>query len=170
MNFCLNFARANRENMMKVILEVIRRHVNLPAELEIYDIHHNYAALEEVYGEKLIIHRKGAVRAVDGGVIIPGSMGSPSYICKGLANAEAFYSCSHGAGRVMGRNAAKRTFTVESVLSDMKNKDISLVKKNKKDVAEECEQAYKDIESVMENQRDLVEPLIKLFPIGVVKG
>jgi len=170
MNFCLNFARANRENMMKAILEVIRRHVNLPAELEIYDIHHNYAAQEEVCGEKLIIHRKGAVKAVGSGIIIPGSMGSPSYICRGLANLESFNSCSHGAGRLMGRNAAKRAFTVESVLSEMKNKDISLVKKSKKDVAEECEQAYKNIDLVMDNQRDLVEPLVKLFPIGVVKG
>lgn len=170
MNFCLEFARANRQRMMEVILDIIKKYVDLPSDLTVYDIHHNYAAEEEIGGEKLMVHRKGAVKAVGEGIIIPGSMGSPSYICVGRANPESFRSCSHGAGRAMGRNAAKRTFTVESVLQDMKNNDISLYKAKKGDVAEECRQAYKDIDVVMENQRDLVKPVVKLMPIGVVKG
>jgi len=170
MDFCLRFARANRQRMMEVILEIVAQYVDLPTDLTIYDIHHNYAAAEKINGEKLIVHRKGAVKAVGEGIIIPGSMGSPSYICTGRANPESFYSCSHGAGRAMGRNAAKRAFSAESVFQEMKGKDISLFKAKKGDVAEECPQAYKDIEEIMENQRDLVTPVIKLTPIGVVKG
>lgn len=170
MNFCLAFARANRRRMLEVILEIIGDYLALPAGLEVLDVHHNYAAGEVINGEKVMVHRKGAVKAAGDGIIIPGSMGSPSYICRGLANPASFYSCSHGAGRRIGRNAAKRTYSVEKVLEEMKKSDIALYKAKKGDVAEECRQAYKDIDTVMENQRDLVEPRVKLLPIGVVKG
>lgn len=170
MQFCLDFARANREHMMKIILGIVERHLKIQtAGLDHVDVHHNYASIEKYGGEKCIIHRKGAVRA-EGTVIIPGSMGTPSYICRGLQNPASFVSCSHGAGRSMGRNAARKAYSVESVLQEMKQKDISLFKANKKDTAEECSAAYKDISKVMEQQSDLVEILLELTPIGVVKG
>lgn len=170
MQFCLDFARANRKHMLKTIMEIIGDIVYVPGDLQLFDIHHNYAAKEKINGMQLIVHRKGAVKAVGEGVIIPGSMGSPSYICRGLSNPQSFYSCSHGAGRALGRKAAKRKFTVESVIKDMKDNDIALFKAKKGDVAEECRHAYKNIEIIMENQKDLATPVIKLYPVGVVKG
>ncbi|WP_027356296.1 RtcB family protein [Desulfofundulus thermocisternus] len=169
MNFCLEFARENRARMMNVILEIC--HSTLPDftwDKEI-DVHHNYASLEKHFGQQVMIHRKGAVRA-EGDVIVPGSMGSPSYICRGLANPESFASCSHGAGRVMGRNEARRRIPVDEVIKEMQALGIELFKIKKKDLAEECRQAYKDINQVMEEQRDLVEVKIKLKPLGVIKG
>ncbi|MFZ5631987.1 MAG: RtcB family protein [Bacillota bacterium] len=170
MRFCLDFARANREHMMKIVLGIMERHLKIetggPGQI---DVHHNYAAVERHGREEFIIHRKGAVRA-EGTVIIPGSMGTPSYICRGLQNPDSFISCSHGAGRIMGRNAARKKYSIESVIKEMRDLDISLYKANKKDVAEECSAAYKDISSVMSQQRDLVEILLELKPMGVVKG
>ncbi len=170
MQFCLDFARANREQMMKTALSIVERHLKIKTSgSSQIDVHHNYAAVEKHGGEKLIIHRKGAVRA-EGTVIIPGSMGTPSYICRGLQNHHSFISCSHGAGRSMGRNAARKAYSVESVLQEMRSKDISLFKANKRDTAEECSAAYKDISKVMEQQLDLVEILLELKPLGVIKG
>ncbi|MCL6478423.1 MAG: RtcB family protein [Peptococcaceae bacterium] len=170
MRFCLDFARTNREHMMKIVLGIIEKHLKVETGgLDQVDVHHNYAAVERHGKEDLIIHRKGAVRA-EGTVIIPGSMGAPSYICRGLSNPDSFVSCSHGAGRVMGRNAARKKYSVESVLKEMRDLDISLYKANKKDVAEECSAVYKDISAVMAQQRDLVEIMLELRPMGVVKG
>jgi tRNA-splicing ligase RtcB len=170
MRFCLDFARANREQMMKIILEITERHLKINTSgLNQLDVHHNYAAVEKIGGTDHIVHRKGAVKA-EGTVIIPGSMGTPSYICRGLQNPKSFNSCSHGAGRRMGRNAARKSYSVESVIQEMRSKDISFFKADKKDAAEECSAAYKDISEVMRQQRDLVEILLELKPIGVVKG
>jgi tRNA-splicing ligase RtcB len=132
-------------------------------------VHHNYAAVERIDGGEHIVHRKGAVRA-EGTVIIPGSMGTPSYICRGLQHPRSFCSCSHGAGRSMGRNAARKAYSVESVVREMREKDISFYKANKKDAAEECSAAYKDISKVMKQQSDLAQVLLELRPMGVVKG
>lgn len=138
MKFCLDFARANREHMMNTILGIVERHLKVTTTgLEEIDVHHNYAAAERIGKEDYIIHRKGAVRA-EGTVVIPGSMGTPSYICRGMKNPASFISCSHGAGRSMGRNAARKAFSVESVIKEMRMKDISLFQANKKDAAEEC--------------------------------
>ncbi|RKO67102.1 RtcB family protein [Desulfofundulus salinus] len=169
MQYCLEFARENRAHMMRVILEIC--HSLLPdfAWGEELDVHHNYASLEKHFGQQVMVHRKGAVRAV-GDVIVPGSMGSPSYICRGLANRESFASCSHGAGRVMGRNEARRRIPVEKVIKEMQTLGVELFKAKKGDLAEECRQAYKDIDQVMEDQKDLVEIKIRLQPLGVVKG
>lgn len=169
MRIGMKFAEDNRLHMLEKITRVLLKfYPNMEYE-EAIDTHHNYAAMEHHYGENYLVHRKGAVRAV-GKVIIPGSMGTYSYIGEGLSNNESFWSCSHGAGRVMGRKEATRRFTAEQVLSEMKEKDIELYKVKKDDVAEECAAAYKDIDTVMENQKDLVKPLVKLRPIGVVKG
>ncbi len=169
MGFCLRFARENRRLMAEAVRTAIeRRFPGTPVQDEV-DVHHNYAAAEEHFGAEVIVHRKGAVHAV-GTVLVPGSMGTASYVCRGLANPESFESCSHGAGRAMGRKAAMRAFPREKVLADLRDRDIRLFKAKKRDVSEEAPEAYKDIEDVMRHQRDLVEPLVRLTPIGVVKG
>jgi tRNA-splicing ligase RtcB len=169
MRIGMRFAEENRLHMLEKITESMRKFLpNMEVE-EAIDTHHNYASLEHHYGSDYLVHRKGAVRAV-GKVIIPGSMGTYSYIGEGLQNPESFWSCSHGAGRRMGRKEATRTFTAQSVIEEMREKDIELYKVKKEDVAEECAAAYKDIDEVMENQSNLVKPLVKLRPIGVVKG
>jgi len=171
MTFCINFAEANRQRIMEIVLGIFEAYF---PQFEYdpgteTDVRHNYAAQETHYGKDLIVHRKGAVRA-KGRVIIPGSMGTPSYIGQGLANPEAFESCSHGAGRKMSRSKAKKEISVKNVIQEMEKKDIALVKPKNNDVAEECSQAYKDIDEVMDNQKDLVAVTIKLTPVGVIKG
>jgi tRNA-splicing ligase RtcB (3'-phosphate/5'-hydroxy nucleic acid ligase) len=169
MGFCLRFARENRRLMAeRVRAAVERRFPGVTPAAEI-DVHHNYAAAEEHFGELVIVHRKGAVRA-EGVVLVPGSMGTASYVCRGLANPESFLSCSHGAGRVMGRKAAMRAFPREQVMRELEAAGVRLFKAKKHDLAEEAPAAYKDIEDVMRYQSDLVEPLVRLTPIGVFKG
>jgi tRNA-splicing ligase RtcB len=170
MNYCLDFAHANREHIMWAVLDAFKEHAPASSHASgVFDIHHNYAAIENHFGRNVWVHRKGAVRAV-GQVIIPGSMGSSSYLCKGLENEDSFKSCSHGAGRTMGRKEAIRNIDCADVLDEMAQADIMLLKPKMSDVAEECRQAYKDIDEVMANQADLVTPEIRLTPLGVIKG
>lgn len=144
--------------------------MNLEYQDEI-NCHHNYAALENHYGENVWVHRKGAVRAREGELtVIPGAMGSYSYVVRGLGNPESFCSSSHGAGRAYSRKGAMEAFTCEQVMVDLKNQGVVLGKKNKTDVAEESRFAYKNIDVVMENQKDLVTPVKRLRTVGVVKG
>lgn len=169
MSLCMRFAEENRTIMLTRIIGAMEKfYPNLKVE-DAIDTHHNYASLEKHFGNKYLIHRKGAVHA-KGRVIIPGSMGSWSYIAQGLENDESFHSCSHGAGRRLSRRQAFKIYTSQQVLTEMKKKGIELYKVKKSDVAEECTSAYKNIDEVMENQKDLVRPLIKLKPTGVVKG
>jgi tRNA-splicing ligase RtcB len=133
--------------------------------------HHNYAAKERHFGQEVWVHRKGAISAKQGEQgIIPGAMGSYSFIVEGLGNPEAFHSASHGAGRVMGRKEAVRQFTVEEVLADFAEKKVVLGKRRRSDTAEEYYKAYKNIEDVMGDQMDLVKPVLKLKTVAVVKG
>ena len=169
MEWCLRFARDNRRIMAKCVGEALARHFPDYEPSEQIDVHHNYAAVETHLGREVVVHRKGAVRAV-GQVAIPGSMGTASYIGRGLDSPESFGSCSHGAGRTMGRKQAMRTLSRDDVLADLERRDVVLGKVKKRDIAEEAPQAYKDIEDVMAHQRDLVEPVVRLTPIGVVKG
>lgn len=169
MDFCLRFAKDGRRLMQSAMQGAIsRRFPGVEPDPHV-DVHHNYAAAETHFGRDVTVHRKGAVRAV-GTVVVPGSMGSRSYIGRGLASAEAFESCAHGAGRAMGRKQAVRELAAEAVLRDMHEKDIRLFKAKKRDVAEEAAAAYKDIDDVMRQQADLVEPTVSLTPLGVVKG
>lgn len=170
MNFCLAFARENRRLMLDRIEDILERFIpEYRRGAGRLDVHHNYARLENHFGENVMVHRKGAVRA-QGQVIIPGSMGSSSYIARGLENTESFWSCSHGAGRVMSRSQARKEILVDNVILEMREMEIELFKVNKSDVAEECRQAYKDIGMVMRQQEDLAEALVELRPLGVVKG
>lgn len=169
MNWCLRFAKENRRLMAESVQADLNRIFTDVTPEPALDVHHNYAALETHFGREVMVHRKGAVRAV-GTVFIPGSMGTPSYVAEGLAHPDSFESCSHGAGRAMGRNAAVRTIPKQQVLDDLAGRGVVLVKHHVKDVAEEAPQAYKNIEDVMRWQADLVTPKVKLRPIGVLKG
>ena len=136
--------------------------------LEQVNIHHNYAALETHYGKKVWVHRKGATRATAGERgIIPGSMGTRSYIVIGLGNPESFHSCSHGAGRKMGRKDASRRLSLKGEQAKMNGIVHGL--RNVSDL-DEAPGAYKDIDQVMESQRDLVEIQVRLRPLGSIKG
>ena len=181
MQFALAYALENRRVMMQCLKEQIAETFS-EAEFKLeVNIHHNYAAREPHYGEYLYVHRKGATRArLDELGIIPGSMGTPSYIVRGLGNPESFYSCSHGAGRVFGRSEACRKLTIEEC--DKAMEGICHDRWNKRRVKwgkktgnaewdlEEAPQAYKDIEDVIASELDLVEPLVKLRPLLVLKG
>ncbi len=171
MTWALRWAELNRRTMMDRVEEAFRKHASVHRFDRLVDVHHNYAAPEEHAGRRGIVHRKGAVRAgVGHQVLIPGSMGTASYVGEGLGNAAAFETCQHGAGRVMGRNAAKRLKTSAEVFAEMAEWGIELVSNVPRDAAEEAAFAYKDIESVMALSADLVRPVTRLRPLGVVKG
>jgi tRNA-splicing ligase RtcB len=163
-----DYARANREEMMELVLEALHRH--LPA-FELTDAavncHHNYVEREEHYGEKVWLTRKGAIRAGAGELgIIPGSMGARSYIVRGRGAAESFHSCAHGAGRRMSRNAAQKAFSVQDLVKQTEG----VVCRKDKGVIDEIPGAYKDIDEVMANQSDLVAVVHTLKQVICVKG
>jgi len=171
MNFCVEFARQNRNHMLSTIVEIVESYLDKFEHTMPLDIHHNFASLEEHFGKQVYVHRKGATRAFEGEEgIIPGSMGTPSYIAKGLGNELSFKSCSHGAGRRMSRKKAKKEFTIESLREELDNKGIKLVATHKAQALEEAPGAYKDIDEVIKKQNDLVEILYRLEPLGVVVG
>ncbi len=176
MNLALDYAFENRARMLdkicSIVKEVIEKHTEYTVEFgEEVNCHHNYAALENHYGENVWVHRKGAVRVREGEkAVIPGAMGSYSYVVEGKGCEESFCTSSHGAGRCYSRTGAMRAFTVEKVMVDLKEQGIVLGKRKKNDVAEECRFAYKDIDQVMAQQSDLVRPVRKLKTVGVVKG
>lgn len=134
------------------------------------NIAHNYATMENHFGTNVMIHRKGATSAREGQVgIIPGSQGTKSYIVKGKGNKESFMSCSHGAGRTMSRTKAKNELNLEEEIKKLEDKGIVHSIRNKKNL-DEASSAYKDIDIVMENQKDLVDIVVELTPLGVIKG
>ena len=170
MSYCVDFAFCNRKLMMDRILEIIAD--ALPGvEFEpMINIAHNYAAWEHHYGEDVIVHRKGAVRAREGEIgIIPGSQGTSSYIVEGLGCPESFMSSSHGAGRLMSRTEAIKTLSLKKEIEMLDSKGIihGIRSQNHLD---EAASAYKNIDEVMANQQDLVKIITKLSPLAVVKG
>jgi tRNA-splicing ligase RtcB (3'-phosphate/5'-hydroxy nucleic acid ligase) len=129
--------------------------------------HHNYVAEEMHFGEEVIVTRKGAIRAGAGELgIIPGSMGTQSYIVRGLGNADSFESASHGAGRRMSRSAAKRAYTVK----DLAEQTAGVCCRKDAGVLDEIPAAYKPINQVMKHQSDLVEIVVELKQVLCVKG
>jgi tRNA-splicing ligase RtcB (3'-phosphate/5'-hydroxy nucleic acid ligase) len=163
-----DYARANREEMMDLVLDAMHRHLP-PFELTgaVVNCHHNYVQREEHYGERVWLTRKGAIRAGAGELgIIPGSMGTRSYIVRGKGSAESFHSCAHGAGRRMSRNAAQKQFS----LKDLEEQTQGVVCRKDKGVIDEIPGAYKSIDEVMENQSDLVEVVHTLKQVLCVKG
>jgi tRNA-splicing ligase RtcB len=166
MSWCQKFSRTNREAMMEIILDILGE-----TPRNIIDIHHNYAGIETHFGKEVIVHRKGAVKAEEGlPGVIPGSMGTHSYIVEGMGNLESFQSSAHGAGRRLGRNQARRTIPVERVFREMAEKNIVIATATKHELPEECDSAYKNIDAVMEYQKDLVKIVTTLYPIAVLKG
>ncbi|MBF0245464.1 MAG: RtcB family protein [Planctomycetes bacterium] len=179
MSFALAYARENRRRMMSVLKERLCARFSAITFGREVNIHHNYAALEEHLGQKVWLHRKGATSARFGELgIIPGSMGTSSYIVRGRGNPESFDSCSHGAGRRMGRLAASRSLSASECDEAMKGIVFdrwSKIRGKGAKAAElldlgEAPQAYKDIDEVIAAQRDLIEPLVRLRPLGVIKG
>ena len=165
-----DYARTNRDLMMEQIVGAIRNSGEVPpfdAEVKAINCHHNYVARESHYGENVMVTRKGAVRAREGDLgIIPGSMGARSFIVHGKGNPESFNSCSHGAGRMMSRNQAKKTFTVADHIRMTEGVEC----RKDADVIDETPGAYKPIDAVMEAQSDLVEILHTLRQVVCVKG
>ena len=176
MQLCMDFAYENRAKMLAKVQEIFCEAVTkytsaVPAFTGEINCHHNYAALEHHFGKNLYVHRKGAIRAGAGELaIIPGAMGSYSYIVRGKGNPMSFCSSSHGAGRSCSRTAAMERYPAEAVMDDLRAQNVVLAKHNPADVAEEARFAYKDINQVMAQQTDLVEPVRRLFTVGVVKG
>ena len=164
-----SFAAANRTVMMANVIAAMRAELPIPfeAEAEAVNCHHNYVTRENHFGENIFVTRKGAVRAALGVMgIIPGSMGARSYIVRGLGNAESFCSCSHGAGRVMSRTAAKKAVSMEEHLAAVSHVEC----RTDEGVLDETPAAYKDIDAVMDAQKDLVEVVHTLRQIVCVKG
>lgn len=169
MEYCKHLAFANRKAMMEQVMEgFMKACPNVDFEPMI-NIAHNYAAWERHFGKSVIVHRKGATRAFKGEIgIIPGSMGTKSYIVEGLGNPESFMSCSHGAGRKMSRSEAFRTLDLQTECQRMDA--LGIIHGMRKSGLDEAPGAYKDIEAVMAFENDLVKPLIELAPLAVVKG
>lgn len=169
MNFALEFAYENRKRMLRDICLSINEVVNCDFEPEI-NIHHNYARLEHHFKHNVMIHRKGATSAKLGEYgIIPGSQGTSSYIVIGKGNIDSFQSCSHGAGRKMSRSKARETLSLEEEQEKLDSRDIIHEVRNKCNL-DEASSAYKDIDIVIEEQKDLVDIFVKLTPLGVIKG
>jgi len=171
MQYCVDFAFANRKLMMQNITSVFLEQFNGNFnELEFVNIAHNYARWENHYNTNVIVHRKGATSAREGETgIIPGSQGTKSFIVRGKGNTESFKSCSHGAGRILGRKQAERTLDLEAEIAKMDEKGIIHSLRSKSDL-DEAPGAYKNIDVVMENQKDLVDILVELSPLAVIKG
>jgi tRNA-splicing ligase RtcB len=171
MGYCVQFALANRQLMLDRVLDclsdvfdqAIGNHKRI-------NIAHNYARMENHFGKDVMVHRKGATSAkLDEIGIIPGSQGSASFIVRGLGNRDSFASCSHGAGRKMGRKQACRELDLELEQNALEGQGIIHSVRGTQDL-DEAPGAYKDIDKVMANQSDLVEITTKLRPLAVVKG
>lgn len=167
------YAKVNREVMMDKAIKAVQsvcKKLRMP-KFEATDFavncHHNYSNIENHYGENVWITRKGAVRARKNDLsIIPGSMGAKSFIVRGKGNPESFHSCSHGAGRAMSRTEARRRFTLKHHREATEGVEC----KKSSDVLDETPGAYKDVDSVMAAQSDLVEVVHTLKQFLCVKG
>lgn len=171
LQWCQAYALENRAEMMRRVVKNLSYAVHgedgCVSRSNEVNCHHNYVAWENHFGENVMVTRKGAVRARVGDMgIIPGSMGTRSYIVRGLGNEMSFNSCSHGAGRRMSRTAAHKHFTIEDL--ELQTRGVECRKD--KGVIDEIPTAYKPIEEVMVNQSDLVEIVAELKQIMCVKG
>jgi len=163
------YAMLNRKMMMALLLRGMENFFpkeKLQPQMQVW-CHHNYVSEETHFGEEVLVTRKGAISARGGEMgIIPGSMGTRSYIVEGLGNADSYHSASHGAGRRMSRGKAKKTFTLNDLAEQTKGVEC----RKDRDVLDEIPGAYKDIDTVMENQKDLVKVRVELKQVLCVKG
>lgn len=174
-HWCQEYARQNRHHMVRQLMKLIKHdkdfdralHGNGKDRVFMVENHHNFVQPEEHFGEKVWVHRKGAVSAKVGEWgILPGSMATGSYIVKGQGNEESLCSCAHGSGRKMSRSAAKKDIQVSDVEAAMKG----IVGEPAAKVHDEAPQAYKDLEQVMRHQQNLIEQVHRLRPLLNVKG
>jgi tRNA-splicing ligase RtcB len=171
MDYALRFAEVNRSRMLDQVEAAFEKHTAIGRFERTVDVHHNFAAWERHFGQDGIVHRKGAVRArATEIVLIPGSMATASYVAEGLGNPEAFESAPHGAGRALSRTAARKALSSADLFAQMERDGVRLLSGDPKKAAEEAPTAYKDIELVIAQSADLVRPLKRLTPLGVVKG
>lgn len=165
-----NFAQLNRQMILEQTLSALKQALNradLHLIAQVIQCHHNYVAQEQHYGKSVWVTRKGAIRAEKGDYgIIPGSMGTQSYIVRGKGNPLALHSCSHGAGRKMSRGEAKRRFSTADLQAQTQGVECRI----DQGVLDEIPEAYKNIERVMELQSDLVEVVHTLKQVVCVKG
>ncbi|MEV0681592.1 RtcB family protein [Actinosynnema sp. NPDC050436] len=161
------YARRNRATMLGLVCDVLRRAFPQVSFDEPISAHHNYVSEEHHFGEDVLVTRKGAIRARKGELgIIPGSMGTGSYIVRGLGNPDSFESASHGAGRKMSRTKARKTFTAE----DLAAQTAGVECRKDAGVVDEIPGAYKDLDAVIAQQSDLVEVVTRLKQVVCVKG
>lgn len=167
-NWAQDYARRNRAEMMRLIINALKKELPpFTATQTAINCHHNYVTPETHFGEKVFVTRKGAIRAGAGDLgIIPGSMGACSYIVRGKGGADSFDSCAHGAGRRMSRSRARREFDVEALRRQTRGVECRI----HKNVLDESPGAYKDIDTVMANQEDLVDVVHRLKQVVCVKG
>lgn len=170
MNYCIEFALQNRKLMMERVKEAFTEVIPTVEFSNFINKPHNFAALETHYGEKVMVHRKGATRAEKGEWgMIPGSQGTSSYLVIGKGNPLSFNSCSHGAGRIMSRAQARRTLDLDEEKAQLEELGVIHALRHKRDL-DEAPGSYKDIEEVMALQQDLVEIEVELKPLAVIKS
>lgn len=167
MNYAMDFAKENCRRMMSVFITIACGMLKCSISNHTYNVHHNFAQLEQ-HGDPpswIMVHRKGATPADEGLIsIIPGSMGTPSYIVMGKGNPESFNTVSHGAGRAMSRKEAKKRFKEHETRELLKGIWVNHI------ALDEDPRCYKDIHEVISAQDDLVEPIVKMDPLGVIIG
>jgi tRNA-splicing ligase RtcB len=171
LHWAQEYAARSRAVMMALVVDVVRSFFEARGHEPVFDeavnVHHNYVAVEQIEGEELVVTRKGAIRAGRGDLgLIPGSMGTGSYIVRGLGNPQSYWSASHGAGRRMSRTRARKEFTVE----DLALQTAGVECRKDGGVLDEIPGAYKDLDAVIAAQSDLVEVVARLETVLCVKG
>lgn len=170
MHYCMEFAKCNRDLIAERIKEAFSETIKDVEFTWEYDINHNYARMENHFGHNVLVHRKGATSAKKDEIgLIPGSQGTYSYIVKGKGNPESFQSCSHGAGRKMGRKQAEKTLNLTEELKKLNDQGILHTLRGVHNL-DEASGAYKDIKTIMSEQADLVDIMVELKPLAVIKG
>lgn len=170
MNFCIDFALANRKLMMERVKSAFTESLPSVEFADFINKPHNFADREDHFGESVIVHRKGATRArKDEWGMIPGSQGTRSFLVKGKGEPQSFESCSHGAGRLMSRTEARKALNLEEERKSLNEQGILHAIRHSRDL-DEAPGSYKDIDEVMALQDDLVDVQIVLQPLAVIKG
>ncbi|MCK9451158.1 MAG: RtcB family protein [Bacteroidales bacterium] len=170
MDYCLKFALQNRKLMMERVKDAFQDIVPEVKFSQFINKPHNFAAWENHFGHELIVHRKGATRAEEGEWgMIPGSQGTRSFLVKGKGNPLSFNSCSHGAGRLLSRNQARKTLDIKTEIAKLEDMGVIHALRHQKDL-DEAPGSYKDIEEVMALQKDLVDIQVELKPLAVIKA
>jgi tRNA-splicing ligase RtcB (3'-phosphate/5'-hydroxy nucleic acid ligase) len=171
LNWALDFASENRKRMMEQVVSALTDSIGKTVSHDFFDVAHNVITQEIHGGRTLFVHRKGAMPAAAGmRGIIPGSMGTASYIVEGLGNLASYASCSHGAGRLLSRSEARKRISLKDLRRQMQHVVYSDEHSVVAALVEEAPAAYKDIKAVLKQQSDLVKPVLRLEPLAVIKG